>query len=420
MTSIAIAGLGTVGASLVKLVQQLSHYDVSIAAVSARSKGRDRGVDISSYDWVDNAVDLANHDDVDVVVELMGGSDGPALALVEKALHNGKSVVTANKALMAHHGVKLAKLAEEKGVSLRYEAAVAGGIPIIKALQEGLAGDHVQAVHGILNGTCNYILSTMESEGTGFDEVLADAQALGYAEADPSFDVDGVDAAHKILLLAIGAFGLHVAVDDLSIEGIRDIQPVDIDYADSLGYNIRLLGVARKNAENELSLGVYPAMVPQAGALAKIIGPTNAVLVEAEPVGDTLYQGAGAGGGPTASAVLADVLDVVRGHKAPTFGRPVAQIKPIKPMSPEQVSGVYYVRLLVKDQMGVMADIASELAAAHVSIDSLLQRGRTEEGVFMVIITHETSEAHVRAATRRLQDMQSVLETPVTVRVETA
>lgn len=313
---LGIAGLGTVGIGVIKIVEDNAGLlsartgrQVTITAVSARDRGRDRGVDLSAYAWHDNAVDLAADDNVDLVVELMGGSDGPAYALAKACLAAGKPFVTANKALIATHGKELAELAESNEAALRFEAAVAGGIPIIKALTEGLSANNISGLHGILNGTCNYILTRMEREGLPFDEVLADAQRIGYAEADPTFDIDGIDTAHKTAILAAIAFGMAPDIDNLPTEGIRNIVPVDIDYARELGYRIKLLGVARQQ-DGAVEVRVHPAMVPLSSPLAKVMDATNAVMVSGDHVGPTGYEGAGAGQGPTASAVVADVVDV--------------------------------------------------------------------------------------------------------------
>ncbi|GHF26111.1 homoserine dehydrogenase [Kordiimonas sediminis] len=424
---IAIAGLGTVGAGVIKILegskQVLGHRGGSVAevvAVSARDRSRDRGVDLSAYEWCDNPVDLAGLDTVDLVVELIGGSDGPALALARETLKRGKAFVTANKALIAMHGRELAELAEANDAHLRFEAAVAGGIPIVKALREGLAANTISGVYGILNGTCNYILTRMEREGLGFDEVLQDAQRIGYAEADPTFDIDGIDTAHKTAILAAIAFGQAPTLDGMPIEGIRNIAPVDIDQARDLGYRIKLLGVANRT-ENGIETRVHPAMVPVSEPLAQVHEATNAVVVQGDYVGQTVYVGAGAGEGPTASAVVADIVDVLRGSGGPVFGVPVAELQ--TPVT-EEVSGnpgTYYIRLSVKDEPGVMATITSILGKEQVSINSLIQRGcAVNEGVYIVMTTHETSESAVKAALSHLTEADCVLETPTMLRIQVA
>lgn len=424
---LGIAGLGTVGIGVIKIVEDNAGLlsartgrQVTITAVSARDRGRDRGVDLSAYAWHDNAVDLAADDNVDLVVELMGGSDGPAYALAKACLAAGKPFVTANKALIATHGKELAELAESNEAALRFEAAVAGGIPIIKALTEGLSANNISGLHGILNGTCNYILTRMEREGLPFDEVLADAQRIGYAEADPTFDIDGIDTAHKTAILAAIAFGMAPDIDNLPTEGIRNIVPVDIDYARELGYRIKLLGVARQQ-DGAVEVRVHPAMVPLSSPLAKVMDATNAVMVSGDHVGPTGYEGAGAGQGPTASAVVADVVDVARGVWYPPFGIPAASLGTPTHLGSEAHIGTYYVRLKVADVPGVMADITRALAQENVSIDSMLQRGHADDGgVYIVLTTHETTEEAANAALNHFNALECVLESPAMLRIEAA
>lgn len=422
---VGIAGLGTVGVGVVKILE--GHRDllaarggtpITITAVSARDRNRDRGVDLSGYAWCDNPVDLAGQGDVNLVIELIGGSDGPALALAKETLKAGKSFVTANKALIAVHGKELSALAENTGASLRYEAAVAGGIPVIKALAEGLAGNDVSGLHGILNGTCNYILTRMEREGLSFGEVLEDAQRLGYAEADPTFDIDGIDTAHKTAILAALAFGIAPDMDNLPTEGIRNIAPVDIDYAKELGYRIKLLGVARKT-DDGVETRVRPAMVPLEAPLAKVMDAINAVVVQGDFVGQTVYEGAGAGEGPTASAVVADLVDVARGNVYPPLGVPVDSLQQLPAIPADKHMGTYYIRLRVKDQPGVMADITAELARENVSIESMLQRGQAPDGgVYIVMTTHLTVEASIVATLKHFTKLDCVLETPTMLGIE--
>jgi homoserine dehydrogenase len=422
---VGIAGVGTVGVGVIKILEghkamltARCGQAVVISAVSARDKGRDRGVDLAGYAWCDNPVDLASRADVDLVIELIGGSDGPALTLARETLAAGKSFVTANKALIAVHGKELAALAEVNGACLKFEAAVAGGIPILKALAEGLAGNRVTGLHGILNGTCNYILTRMEREGLPFAEVLGDAQRLGYAEADPTFDIDGIDTAHKTAILAALAFGCAPDMDNLPTEGIRNIAPVDIDYARELGYRIKLLGVARKT-EDGVETRVHPAMVPLAAPLAKVMDAVNAVVVQADPVGQTVYEGAGAGEGPTASAVVADIIDTVRGACYPAFGVPVGAFAKYPVIPTQKHMGTYYMRLRVKDQPGVMADITAELARENVSIESMLQRGKAPDGgVYIIMTTHHTVEAAVSTTLNHFTQLECVLETPTMLRIE--
>ncbi|MGB0720170.1 MAG: homoserine dehydrogenase [Bdellovibrionales bacterium] len=422
---LGIAGLGTVGAGVVKNIQQ--HDDVlaaragrrvTITAVSARDKTRDRGVDLSGYAWVDDAADLAAQDDVDCVVELVGGSEGLALDLVRAALSNGKHVVTANKALLAHHGAELAALAEENNVGLLYEAAVAGGIPIIKALREGFAGNDIRAVFGILNGTSNYILTEMRETGRDFADVLKEAQDLGYAEADPSFDIDGDDAGHKLALLAAIAFGTKPDFKSLRMTGIRDITSVDIAMARELGYRIKLLGIARR-LNGKVMQVLEPCLVPTSSKIAAVDGVFNAVQVEGDFVDQSLLVGRGAGQGPTASSVLSDVIDLARGINVPTFGVPARDLKdPDWVDLGESVAG-YYLRFDVLDQAGVIADISAILRDHNVSIESFIQHGRDPgQPVTLVMITHEARQADIAAACKAIEGLDCVNAAPRLIRIE--
>ncbi len=423
---VGIAGLGTVGAGVVRLLRR--HHDllakragrpIEIAAVSARRRGLGRDVDLSDYRWCDEAVDLAAAPDIDVVVELIGGERGPAKALVESALAHGKPVVTANKALLARHGAALARLAEGSGVALAYEASVCGGIPIVKGLREGLAGNAISELHGILNGTCNYILTQMRDSGRDFDEVLAEAQALGYAEADPSFDIDGVDTAHKLAILTALAFGVEVDLDSVHIEGIRRIGALDIAYADTLGYKIKLLGIARRAADGGVEQRVHPCMVPKAATIAAADGVYNAVVAQGDFVDRVNFVGRGAGGGPTASAVVADLVDIARGHAPPVFGVPAAELSRARPTPIERRFGAYYLRLMVIDRPGVIADVAAALRDQHVSLESVLQRLRAPgDNVPVVLTTHETEEARMTAAVAQIAALDAVVEPPRLIRIE--
>ena len=422
---IAIAGLGTVGAGVVKLLQthagdlaRRCGRPIEIVAVSARNRGRDRGIDLSHYRWHDDPLALAGLAEVDVVVELIGGSEGPARKLLEAAIAGGKHVVSANKALLAHHGAALAQAAEAKGVSLGYEAAVAGGIPIIKTLREGLAANRIERIYGILNGTCNYILTTMRQTGREFADVLADAQRLGYAEADPSFDVDGVDAAHKLAILAGLAFGCEVDIGHVHVEGIRNVSAVDIAFAEELGFRIKLLGIARLT-EHGIEQRVHACMVPLGTPIAHVEGVFNAVVTEGDFVGQNLCQGRGAGAGPTASAVVADLIDIARGRSQPTFGLPAGELKklPASPMARHR--GAYYIRLMVVDKPGVIADVTAALRDEEVSLESMLQRARSPgEPVPVVLTTHDSEEAAMRRALDRIAALGSVVEPPHVIRIE--
>lgn len=424
---LGVAGLGTVGVGVVNIVENRREIlsaragqDVVITAVSARDRSRDRGVNVSNYRWHDNAVDLASDDSVDVVVELMGGSDGPAYDLAKACLAAGKPFVTANKALIATHGKELAALAEANKTALRFEAAVAGGIPVIKALMEGLTANKTNDLYGILNGTCNYILTRMEREKLAFDDVLTEAQKIGYAEADPTFDIDGIDTAHKTAILASIAFGIAPDLDNLPVEGIRNIAPVDIEYARELGYRIKLLGVARQT-DDGIEVRVHPAMVPLSSPLAGVMDATNAVVITGDQVGQTGYEGPGAGQGPTASSVIADVVDVARGICYPPLGVPVSDLKTLPYLDSAHHVGTYYIRLRVTDKPGVMAEITSSLAAETVSIESMLQKGHAEGGgVYIVLTTHETTEQAAIAALSHFNALECVLESPAMLRIETA
>jgi len=425
---VGIAGLGTVGAEVARLIldrgEQLrtrSGREITVTAVSARDRAKDRGVDLSGVAWEEDAVALAGRDDVDLICELIGGSEGTAKDLLEAAFEAGKHVVTANKALLAHHGTALAKQAEAKGAALAYEAAVAGGIPIIRALRDGFVADRVERVTGILNGTCNYMLTVMRETGRDFDDILADAQRLGYAEADPTFDVDGIDAAHKLALLAALCFGREVDFDAVHVEGIRRISPVDISFATELGYKIKLLGVAEIDGEGDqagVSQRVHPCMVPIDAPIAGVEDVFNAVTVEADPVGLGMLQGRGAGAGPTASAVLGDVIDIATGRLAPAFGRPAATLAPAKPASLSAHVGRFYIRLMVIDKPGVLADITSIMRDEHVSMESMIQRGRDPmETVPLVLVTHEVEEAAMQAALTKIAALDVVVEDPAMIRI---
>ena len=421
---IAVGGLGTVGVGTVSLLRENAALlsvrcgcAIEVVAVSARDRAKDRGIDLAGLEWVDDPVALANTE-CDVVVELIGGEDGPALALVEQALERGKAVVTANKALIAHHGEALASIAEANDAPLAFEAAVAGGIPILKALREGLAANRVSRVTGILNGTCNYMLSDMRATGAPFDKVLAEAQRLGYAEADPTFDIDGVDAAHKLAILAGLAFGCRIDFGSVHIEGIRHISPLDIAFADELGYRIKLLGIASRD-EAGLVQRVHPCMVAQDAAIAGVEGVMNAVLVKGDFVDATVYEGRGAGAGPTASAVVADIVDIARGSRVPAFSVPVESLEAVAALPIQERVGPYYIRLMVVDQSGVFADIAACLRDQEVSMESLIQRVRSpDDPVPVVITTHDVREATMTAALEQIAALDTVLEPPRMIRIE--
>jgi homoserine dehydrogenase len=423
--NIAVAGLGTVGAGLLRLlaeqgdlIEQRCGRRIVVCAVSARERKRDRGVDLSGALWFDDPVAMAGAAEAEVIVELIGGADGVAKAVCDASIDAGHHVVTANKALIAHHGTALACSAEQAGVNIGYEAAVAGGIPIIKALREGLAGNRISCVYGILNGTCNYMLTAMGEQGLGFDEVLAEAQRLGYAEADYSFDVDGIDSAHKLAILAALAFGAEVDFAGVHAEGIRNVSPVDIDYAAEFGYRIKLLGIARRNGQG-LEQRVHACMVPEGSPIAHVSGVFNAVVAQGDFVGNAVFEGQGAGAGPTASAVAADLMDIASGRHSPSFGVPASQLERLGPVPMEQHRGAYYVRLMVVDRPGVIAGITAALRDEQVSLESMLQRGRApDEAVPLVMTTHETQEAAMTRALARIGKLDSVIEQPHVIRIE--
>jgi homoserine dehydrogenase len=419
-----MAGLGTVGGGVVKALAnpeltERTGRKLEVVAVSARDRSRDRGFDSSGFKWTDDAVSLAKSD-ADVVVELIGGEDGVALSLVEAALSNGKHVVTGNKALLAKHGARLAALAEKNGLALKWEAAVAGGIPIVKALRESLIAYGIDTVRGILNGTCNYILTQMEATGRGFAEVLADAQRLGYAEADPKLDVGGGDTAHKLVLLASLAFGTIPDQKNILIEGIEDITTEDIRFAREFGYRIKLLGIARRTAQG-IDQRVQPAMVRAGTPLGDVDGVFNAVMANAGPAGRFFFEGRGAGEAPTALSVVADLVDVARGNFSPSFGRPAQTLRPLAPSDPGAATSAYYLRFEVLDLPGVLAEIARHLAEARVSIESMIQRGRNPgEPVSIVMITHETAQASVERALKVIATSDKVRARPCMIPMEAA
>ena len=420
---LGIAGLGTVGIGVVKMVQ--THGDmlatkagrtITITAVSARSK-KDRGADLFGYAWEDDAVALASRDDVDCIVEVMGGSEGPAKDLVDLALANGKHVITANKALIAHHGHAMAETAEAKGVALKCEAGVAGGIPILKALGEGLAGNKVSRVFGVLNGTCNYILSEMETRGADYEPVLADAQALGYAEADPTFDVGGIDAAHKLAILAAMSFGTKIDFDGVVCEGIDRVTLDDIRTARDMGFSIKLLGLAKLHPEG-LEQRVRPCMVPEATVIGALPGVTNAVVAEGDFVGQVSLTGPGAGEGATASAIMGDVLDCARGFATPLFGRPAASLKPVDRLNHGDEHSPYYLRFMLADQPGALAELASALGEHGVSIHRMRQYGQGDQAVPVVIVTHDAKRDGIDAALGAIAALDVCKADPVAIRIE--
>ena len=422
---IALAGLGTVGTGVIELlaanrstIERRAGRPLEIVAVNARDRARDRGVDLSPYAWVDDMQAMAQRGDVDVVLELVGGSDGPALTLARAALDAGKAFVTANKAMIAHHGLALAEQAALRGVPLKFEAAVAGGIPVVKGLREGAAANRIERIYGILNGTCNYILSEMEHTGADFGEMLKAAQEKGYAEADPTFDIEGVDAAHKLAILAAIGFGARVDFANVEATGIGEVRAADITQAGALGYVIRLVGIASLDEsadEARLLQRVRPCLVARGHPLAAVTGPTNAVVAEGNFSGQLLFQGAGAGAGPTASAVVADLIDIARGDSDAPFSVPVEQLEQFAPADPGNRMGRDYIRFTVNDRPGVLAEITAAMRDAEVSIESLIQRGRDHAGgeVLVAMVTHEGPERCVTKALDLLNGSPSLTAAPL-------
>jgi homoserine dehydrogenase len=420
---LGIAGLGTVGRGVVKIVQRQSGLlaarcgrPVEITAVSARSRDKDRGVSLEAYAWEDDPVALATRDDVDVFVELMGGEDGPAKAATEAAIAAGKHVVTANKAMLAHHGQALAEAAEAAGVALRFEAAVAGGIPVVKALTEGLAGNAITRVMGVMNGTCNYILTRMDDAGLTYAEAFAEADGLGYLEADPELDVGGIDAGHKLSLLAAIAFGTRVSFDDIRLEGIGQVSIDDIRRAGDLGYRIKLLGVAQMTGRG-LEQRMTPCLVPSASPLGQLVGGTNMVVIEGDAVEQIVLRGPGAGEGPTASAVMGDVCDVARGLRLPVFGQPAASLVPAPPATAESPA-CYYLRMELVDKPGALAKVATVLGENGISIDRMRQYDHPHANAPVLIVTHRTARPDLDAALAAMPATGVVVGSPVALRIE--
>jgi homoserine dehydrogenase len=430
---VGLAGLGTVGASVVRLIAQQrealtvrSGRPIEIVAVSARTRGKDRGIDLKKVRWVADPVKLAADPGIDAFVELIGGEGDPSRGAVAAALKAGKAVVTANKALLARHGVELAALAEKRGASLNFEAAVGGAIPVVKTLREGFAGNKVTRIYGILNGTCNYMLTRMEREKLSFEECLKEAQRLGYAEADPSFDIEGHDTAQKLAILASLAFGTRVDPDAIYVEGITSITTADLEAAGELGYRIKLLGVAVKT-EQGIEQRVHPTMVPKDSDIAQVMDVTNAVSVDAEGIAPITLVGPGAGGLATASAVVSDIADVARGVRTPPFGRPLAKLVVSKKAPMQRHEGGYYIRLLAMDKPGTFATIAKRLSQQHISIESIVQRHRAPQGgddpkrpppVPVILITYATTEDAVRKALAAVQRDKVISGKPQLIRIE--
>ncbi len=432
---IGLAGLGTVGTAALKRLDSMqmnfaekAGLAIEVRAISARSKTRDRGIDLSGYRWYDNPVDLAKSGDIDVFVELIGGDSGPAEEAVRAAIQSGKHVVTANKALIAKHGNELARMAEANHVALNFEAAVAGGIPVIKAVRESMTANAISRVYGILNGTCNYILTRMEEEGLSFDACLKDAQRLGYAEADPTFDVEGYDTAHKLTILTSLAFGTEIESEAILVEGITSITPADIAAARDLGFRIKLLGVAKKTSTG-IEQRVHPTMVPRESSIAQISGVTNAVVIDGDAIGSVTLAGPGAGGDATASAVIADIVDLARGLEVKPLGRPTEALVPFKQSEIYAHEGGYYIRLRVNDMHGVFASIATRMAEQEISLESIVQhkkRSKASEAEAtpaagksqdIILITYETTEMRINKAIEAIKTDGHIIAPPQVIRI---
>ena len=420
---LGIAGLGTVGVGVIKIIQNKlsllkarTGKQILISAVTAKSKTKDRGIDLSSYQWERAPVSLANREDIDVFIALIGGHEGAAKEAVEIAISKGKNVVTANKALLAHHGHELALKAEESGSILRFEAAVAGGIPIIKSLTEGLAGNSINRIMGVMNGTCNYILTRMESSGLSYEEVFSEANELGYLEADPNLDIGGIDAAHKLSILSSIAFGTEINFNGVELDGIDKITINDIHQAADMGFRIKLLGVSQMTSSG-LEQRMSPCLVPTGSPLGQLEGGTNMIVMEGDQVGQIVLRGAGAGEGPPASAVVSDLTDIARGISLATFGQPAKTLKKA-PSSKSKTPAPYYLRMLLHDEPGALAKITKILSQFNVSIDRMRQYGHEDENAPVLIVTHEIKHEDLMTAIQELPNTQVLKAQPLAIRIE--
>jgi homoserine dehydrogenase len=420
---LGIAGLGTVGVGIVRIMQKHAALlelragrPIEIVAVSARSKTKDRGVDLSNYAWEDDPVALAKRSDIDVFIEVMGGHEGPAKDATEAAIASGKDVVSANKALLAIHGHALAEAAEDAGHVIRFEAAVAGGIPVVKALTESLAGNEITRVMGVMNGSCNYILTRMEDAGLSYEAVFDEANALGYLEADPELDVGGIDAGHKLALLSAIAFGTQVDFDAVELEGIGSVTIDDIHQAADMGYKIKLLGVAQMTGRG-LEQRISPCLVPDTSPLGQLVGGTNMVVLEGDAVSQIVLRGPGAGEGPTASAVMGDVMDIARGMRVSTFGQPAKTLRKAR-AARAAVSAPYYLRMQLIDKPGALAKVAHALGEAGISIDRMRQYDHKDTTAPVLIVTHKTTRTAVDEAMADFKATGVVLGYPVAIRIE--
>lgn len=420
---LGLAGLGTVGIGVVKIVQDHAALiaartgrQVVISAVSARNPSKSRDADLSGYAWDSDPVALAKRDDIDVFVEVMGGHEGAALDATQAAIAAGKDVVTANKALLAHHGQSLALAAEAAGRVIRFEAAVAGGIPVIKVLTEGLAANQIRRVMGVMNGTCNYILTRMQDAGLPYEAVFEEARQLGYLEADPNLDVGGIDAGHKLSLLAAIAFGTQVAFEAVELEGIGAISIDDIHLAADMGYRIKLLGVAQMTGRG-LEQRMTPCLVPDNSPLGQLKGGTNMVVLDGDQAGQIVLRGAGAGAGPTASAIMSDVLDIARGLRLPTFGQPATRLTPAV-AAKTATPAPYYLRMTLLDKPGALAKIATALGEAGVSIDQMRQYGHEGANAPVLIVTHKAARSDIDHAIAQFSKTGVLVGAPVALRIE--
>jgi homoserine dehydrogenase len=420
---LGLAGLGTVGIGVVKIVQRHAGLiaaragrPIVITAVSARDRTKNRDADLSGYGWETDPVTLAKRDDVDVFIEVMGGHDGAAYDATKAAIAAGKDVVTANKALLAHHGHALALAAEARGQSIRFEAAVAGGIPVIKTLTEGLAGNAMRRVMGVMNGTCNYILTRMENAGLPYETVFEEARQLGYLEADPNLDVGGIDAGHKLSLLAAIAFGTQVSFDTVQLEGIGQVSIDDIRLAADMGYKIKLLGVAQMTGRG-LEQRMTPCLVPADSPLGQLQGGANMVVLEGDSVGQIVMRGPGAGEGPTASAVMGDVIDLARGVRIPTFGQPAIDLT-MPQTATTTAPAPYYLRMTLLDKPGALAKIATCLGEAGISIDRMHQYGHQGSHAPVLIVTHKATRDDIDHATAHFAATGVLVGVPVAIRIE--
>ena len=421
---LGIAGLGTVGVGVIKIIQNKlpllearTGRKILISAISAQAKTKDRGIDLSSYQWESDPISLATREDIDVFIELIGGHEGVAKEAVGLAISKGKDVVTANKALLAHHGHELALKAEKNGAALRFEAAVAGGIPVIKSLTEGLAGNTINRVMGVMNGTCNYILTRMESAGLSYEEVFSEADKLGYLEADPNLDIGGIDAAHKLSILSSLAFGTEINFAEVELDGIDKITIDDIKQAADMGFRIKLLGVSQITASG-LEQRTSPCLVPSDSPLGQLEGGTNMIVIEGDQAGQIMLCGAGAGERPTASAVVSDVVDLARGIRLATFGQPAKILQKVS-SSKSQTPAPYYLRLLIHDEPGALAKITKILSQYNVSIDRMRQYGHEDENAPVLIVTHEIKHENLMRAIKELPNTEVLVSQPVAIRIET-